>query len=73
MDALPMTLITRSSEEELCSLSLEEQDVGKSEFADLRGQKPLIGGVGKCKQDKLFGGQSASVFGLIVLDDSVDA
>jgi hypothetical protein len=35
MDALTTVLIARTSEEELSSLLLEEEDVGEGKFADL--------------------------------------
>jgi hypothetical protein len=72
MDTPTLGLIARSSEEESSSLLLEEADVEEGKLADLGSQEPLARRVSKSKQDKLFIRESASVVGLILVDDLVD-
>jgi hypothetical protein len=73
MGALTTDLIARSSEEESSSLLLEEADVEEGKLGDLGSQGPLARRVSKSEQDKLFIRESASVVGLILLNDLVDA
>jgi len=53
---MTMGLISRSSEEELSSLSLEEESISESELAESGGEKLFMGSTSKSEQ-----GSSSSI------------